>query len=175
MPIHHAHPRRQRGAALVTGLLIMMIMTLIGLAGMQSSIIQTNLATNSQLNTIGYQSAETTLTQVANNATLLIQAMDNGLGSNTTSSLTAYPAKLDGTGTVTVNPTVQITPCGALPVDQCAGFGQDGDLGSNNTTPTCYGFSLAATIDINGQANTQHSQQAKRPIPGQQSAGAWSC
>lgn len=193
MQMTHSNPlpRRQRGAVLITGLLIMTIMTLIGLASMQSSIIQTNLATNSQLNTIGYQSAETALTQVANNATLLIQAMDSGLGKQTSSALTAYSVSLDTTspsanatgpsntansgGTVTVNPTVQVTPCGALPINQCAGFGQDGDLGSNKTTPTCYAFSLTATIDINGQATTRHSLQAKRPIPGQQSAGAWSC
>lgn len=174
-------PRNQRGAALVTGLLIMMVMTLIGLAAMQSSIIQTNLATNAQLNTISYQTAEAVLTDAAS-FNYLSKSLKEANGINLPagteivtldSALETSAAKSGKTGgQVRVATTGQVTFCGTLPPALATGLSLDADQSASNNTYTRYVFDLTATTKIenngNVQAVAQHSQRSTRLMLSQQ-------
>jgi len=167
----HQLPRRQRGAALVTGLLIMIIMTLIGITAMESSIIQTNLATNTQLDAIGFQTTEATLAQANNDGVLLTQAMNSGVGNNPGETFYLQQNitlnKQTG-GAVLVVPSVLPSLCGSLPGTQIQGQGLNNTQSTTNTTSTRYAFSLIATTDVGGQANTQHTLISSLPVPNQQ-------
>lgn len=68
-----ANPQRQRGAALFVGLMLLIVMTLIGLAAMQSTLLQERMAGNFRLVNLAFQSAEDT----ARNAEGAIQADAN--------------------------------------------------------------------------------------------------
>ncbi len=179
-----SHPRRQRGAALVTGLLIMMVMTLIGLAAMQSSIIQSNLATNAQLNTIGYQTAEAVLTS-ATSYTYLSKSLDKPTGTATSIPTGTQDIALEtvtngnnanggggGGGKVAVDTSGQVTYCGSLPAVLASGLSLDADQSVNNNTYSRYVFDLTANAEVkkNGkvQAHVQHSQRSTRLMLSQQ-------
>ena len=59
-PIGHA-PSRQRGAVLVISLLILLIMTLIGITGMQTSVLEERMAGNYRDIALAFQASETAL------------------------------------------------------------------------------------------------------------------
>ncbi len=59
-PIGHARPR-QRGAVLVISLLILLIMTLIGITGMQTSVLEERMAGNYRDIALAFQASETAL------------------------------------------------------------------------------------------------------------------
>jgi len=156
MPIQNLHPLpgRQRGAALVTGLLIMIIMTLVGIATMESSIIQTNLASNTQLNAIGFQTTESALTRASNDAPRIGQALTAGFNNNPGPNI-FYPQQniiLDNNsgGTVAVNASTQVNLCGNLLPSQSPGTGQNANQNALNP------------------AITQHVMQTRIPAPSQQ-------
>lgn len=173
-------PGRQCGAALVTGLLIMVIMTLVGIATMESSIIQTNLASNSQLNAIGFQTTETTLTLSGNDAGLINQAL-NAAFDNTLNNLPRnYPLPditLDtgnrnsgSGGTVPLVATAQVTFCGAPLPSQSPGTGQSANQNALQTMPTEYVYTIMAQTNVGGgQANTRHILQTRIPAMTQNS------
>ncbi len=52
-------PRRQRGAALVVGLLLLTVITLLAIAGMNSASVELVMAGNSQFHQKAFQAAET--------------------------------------------------------------------------------------------------------------------
>ena len=167
-------PGRQRGAALVTGLLIMIIMTLVGIATMESSIIQTNLASNSQLNAIGFQTTESALTRASNDAPRIGQALTAGFNNNPGPKID-YPQQnitLDkkSGGTVTVDASAQVNLCGNLLPSQSPGTGQNANQNALNPTPTEYAYTYTAitNVGVGGQAITQHVMQTRIPAPSQQ-------
>jgi len=176
MPIQNLHPLpgRQRGAALVTGLLIMIIMTLVGIATMESSIIQTNLASNTQLNAIGFQTTESALTRASNDAPRIGQALTAGFNNNPGPNI-FYPQQniiLDNNsgGTVAVNASTQVNLCGNLLPSQSPGTGQNANQNALNPTPTEYAYTYTAItlVGVGGQAITQHVMQTRIPAPSQQ-------
>ena len=177
MPIQHLHPLpgQQRGAALITGLLIMIVMTLIGISAMESSFIQTNLAGNAQLDTVSFQATETALAQADDNGTLLGEAINNATGGTTTTTgqatldRTADTADTSGNlGTVTISTTVSATLCGEFFGPFCEAYGLDANESETEVTSKCFGFTLAATTTADTQAMTEHTQISSRPVPGRQ-------
>jgi type IV pilus assembly protein PilX len=54
----NAGPRRQQGAALFVGLILLILMALIGLAAMQSTLLQERMAGNFRLVNLAFQNAE---------------------------------------------------------------------------------------------------------------------
>ncbi len=177
MPIQNLCPLpgRQGGAALITGLLIMIIMTLVGIATMESSIIQTNLASNSQLNAIGFQTTEAALKNVRiptpNNTNLRNQALgavlNRNLGFNANIIYPQQNITLDNRsgGTVAVNTTAQVGLCGHLRPDESRGTGQNATQDTLKQTITDYAYTYTATTNVGGQAITQHVQQIRFPQP----------
>lgn len=59
--IHDRHAYRQRGAALVISLMILIVMTLIGITGMSTSSLEEKMAGNSRDRALAFQAAEAAL------------------------------------------------------------------------------------------------------------------
>ncbi|WP_231882342.1 PilX N-terminal domain-containing pilus assembly protein, partial [Oleiphilus sp. HI0061] len=57
---------RQKGAVLVVSLIILLLMTLIGVASMSSSIMQEKMASNAQNNNATFQAAENAVSGLIN-------------------------------------------------------------------------------------------------------------
>lgn len=176
-------PLRQRGAALITGLLIMMVMTLIGIAAMESSVIQGNLATNAQLNTVSFQATEATLAR-ATSFTYLSQAMAdevNGasLAVQEDTSLDKKTRNAGSGGKVTVTTTGQVDFCGTLAPELTQGLGLDANQSITNNAYTRYVFDLVVRTDVgnggNVQASTQHTQRSTRLMLSKQGGGIPLC
>ena len=52
-------PQRQRGAALVVGLVLLMVLTVLGVSGMNTATLELTMASNAQFNQEAFQAAET--------------------------------------------------------------------------------------------------------------------
>jgi len=89
--IHNKYPR-QSGVVLVIGLVLILVITLIAIAGLSNSAIQTKLASNAQQHNDAFQAAESALSHaiieiegvplggIAGNSDALAQAMELGNG-----------------------------------------------------------------------------------------------
>lgn len=75
--------QKQSGAALIVSLIILLVLTLIGVAGMNTSVMQERMAVNAQNSNRAFQAAESTLGALtnelyANNLDLLRESMQTG-------------------------------------------------------------------------------------------------
>jgi type IV pilus assembly protein PilX len=52
-------PKRQRGAALVIGLVLLMVLTVLGVSGMSTATLELTMASNAQFSQDAFQAAET--------------------------------------------------------------------------------------------------------------------
>lgn len=59
MKVHGCGFERQNGAALIVGLVLMLVLTVLGVSGMTTSVFGLNMATNSQQQLTSFQAAET--------------------------------------------------------------------------------------------------------------------
>jgi len=57
--ISAAAPSRQRGAALVVGLVLLMVLTVLGVSGMNTATLELTMASNAQFHQDAFQAAET--------------------------------------------------------------------------------------------------------------------
>lgn len=57
--MHAASPQRQCGAALVVGLILMLVLTVLGVSGMTMSVSGLTMASNAQVQQNAFQAAET--------------------------------------------------------------------------------------------------------------------
>jgi Tfp pilus assembly protein PilX len=104
--IRNGHPprarRRQRGAVLIVGLVILLVVTMIGISGQQGTVLQERLAGNMRQNNIALQAAEAGL-QVGlsyiEEQALPIIATDSGTNYVWTSCSVADTDTLNGTAT----------------------------------------------------------------------------
>jgi type IV pilus assembly protein PilX len=76
---------RERGATLIVSLIVLLVLTLIGVAGMNTSVMQERMAANSQNSNRVFQGAESTLRALlddiqANDLDLLRQSMQRASG-----------------------------------------------------------------------------------------------
>lgn len=83
----------QRGAVLIVSLVILLVLTLIGVAGMNSSVMQERMASNAQNSNRAFQGAEssaTALTEIlmSGNLNLLQEAMEAADDLSSTGSVT---------------------------------------------------------------------------------------
>ncbi|WP_456085437.1 pilus assembly PilX family protein [Marinobacter lipolyticus] len=77
--------QRERGATLIVSLIVLLVLTLIGIAGMNTSVMQERMAVNSQNSNRSFQAAESTVRSLmdlvyANNLDLLRESMQNASG-----------------------------------------------------------------------------------------------
>jgi len=61
MPTRHNVKTRQHGAVLIVSLLILLVLTLIGVSSLDGSIMEEKMASNSQIATITFQKAESSI------------------------------------------------------------------------------------------------------------------
>jgi len=62
-------PRKQKGVALVVALMILVIISVIGIAAMRTSLFSVKVATSAQASAMAFQSAETALSAIYDEAT----------------------------------------------------------------------------------------------------------
>ncbi len=148
----------QRGVALITGLLMLLIMSLIGIAAMENSMVQTSLASNTQLKAMSYQEAEIELKRAAT-----LQWMAAAMSSDD------YSKKLpDGTIEGYDNNEVvvksEIKYCGTLPNKNIQGLSLDANQAANSSSYTYYVFDITSKVELKGKggAGSQHSQRNSR-------------
>jgi len=146
----------QSGSALATGLILLTVMSLVSLATLEGALVQTNLATNTQLKVIAFQEAETALKESAT-ANNMIQAM---AANDRTMRLSA----INTTGLQKeVNTTIEY--CGILPSQNTRGMSLDNNQSAmNNNTYVRYVFDITSTVNLNenNQAQAQHTQRSSR-------------
>lgn len=94
----------QRGAALIISLIVLLVLTLIGVAGMNTSVMQERMAVNSQNSNRAFQAAESTVSALtnqlyANDLSLLREAMQNSSGESSKVTVTNLDSGNGITGT----------------------------------------------------------------------------
>ncbi|NMT65517.1 pilus assembly PilX family protein [Marinobacter orientalis] len=92
---------RERGATLIVSLIVLLVLTLIGVAGMNTSVMQERMAVNSQNSNRAFQAAESSLSALlddvqANDLDLLRQSMQRASGESD-----PVPVTIDGDNGVT--------------------------------------------------------------------------
>ena len=68
-------PRKQRGAVLITSLMLLLVMTVIGVTAMKTVIIEEKMAANKQNKVITLRASESAATDALNNLTVLQNAL----------------------------------------------------------------------------------------------------
>lgn len=97
-------PSDQRGAALIISLIVLLVLTLIGVAGMNTSVMQERMAVNSQNSNRAFQAAESTVSALtnklyANDLSLLRESMQNSSGESSKVTVTNLDSGNGITGT----------------------------------------------------------------------------
>ncbi len=87
--LHSSHFQKERGAVLVISLIFLLVMTLIGLTGMKTSVLEEKMTGNSRNQDLAFQAAETGLHGAERYLEALVTASDfdgtiNGLVSEAT-------------------------------------------------------------------------------------------
>lgn len=90
-------PRHQSGAALIVSLIVLLVLTLIGVAGMNTSVMQERMAVNSQNSNRAFQAAESTVSALtnqlyANDLTLLRESMQSATEESSVITVTTLDA-----------------------------------------------------------------------------------
>ena len=93
---HTKSINRQSGAALIVGLILMLVLTVLGVSGMSVSVFGLTMASNAQFELETFQAAETGIDFTIDNANL-----------NTTATQNFTPAYTDGTYTANTQMTAQ--------------------------------------------------------------------
>lgn len=123
----HSHPRTQRGAALIVSLILLIVITLVGLAAVSTTLLQNRMAANQYDRQISFQSAEAGLrvaaALVANNPGLIARNCQSGatlcyanpftdpnLPSSGIHTVTANSGSTVNAGTFTASTTASMQP-----------------------------------------------------------------
>lgn len=101
LAIHTSFRRTQRGAVLVTSLVLLLVMTILGVASLRSSSLEERIAANTVMLTQAFHAAE----GVLNEAVAAASASGTLLGSTMGGTNATVPLTLDGStgGTATVS------------------------------------------------------------------------
>ncbi|KEF29702.1 MAG: PilX protein [Gammaproteobacteria bacterium] len=94
---------KQRGAALIISLIVLLVLTLIGVAGMNTSVMQERMAVNAQNSNRTFQAAESTVSALtnklyANDLTLLRESMQDQNNQSSVISVTTLDSANGITG-----------------------------------------------------------------------------
>ena len=97
--MHAANPSKQQGATLVVGLILLMVLTVLGISGMNMATLELTMASNAQFHQDAFQAAETGLDlALSNNAigtaisgtNIVLPPTELGDGSTTTQAVTTF-------------------------------------------------------------------------------------
>lgn len=121
---------QQQGAALVVGLIVLLIMTLLGISSMSASIAELKMANNLQAQNTGFQAVETAIELVLDGApTGRIASI--GWGVNTTTVMDNIAGVPVATGTVDIDATFTYMGCTNTPAGYELGSGIASGGGGN--------------------------------------------
>ena len=91
----HSH-RKHEGSALIISLLILLVLTIIGVTALNSTVMEEKMSSNFQTGNTAYQAAESavnrTFVTIANDYTLVGQAMAAQAAANAAGTTPAWPA-----------------------------------------------------------------------------------
>lgn len=99
-----AMPKRQRGAALIVGLVLLMVLTVLGISGMNTATLELTMAGNAQFGQDAFQSAETgidlvlarrTFSTVPGSPGNIVPLTPLGDGTYTTQAVTTFMTTTD--------------------------------------------------------------------------------
>lgn len=176
---------KQKGTALITGLVLLTVMSVVSISTLENSIVQTSLSTNAQHKAIAFQEAETAL-QKANSPSHLLAAMKssdrkstlsyksdlgNAASSSTAGAGNAWSkTKAGGTdskGEIEAEAAVEF--CGVLPSGSVRGMSLNSDQSSNSSKKYVrYIFDVSSTVNLTKGRQTKsiHSQRSSRLMMG---------
>ncbi|WP_322002500.1 PilX N-terminal domain-containing pilus assembly protein [Marinobacter alexandrii] len=142
--------RRQQGAVLIVSLIILLVLTLIGLAGMNTSVLQERMAVNAQNSNRAFQAAESSVRALADelyadDLTLLRESMKDA---NDKSSVKTFTA--DAANGITA--TYQAEYLGEVIIT--SGSSMDANESSTLLKGFRYELRGTATMDGTGAAST---------------------
>jgi len=172
------HSISQKGTALITGLVLLTVMSVVSVSTLESSIVQTSLSTNAQHKAIAFQEAETAL-QKASSPSHLISAM----GSSDRKFKLSYKNYSDEeyeAGTLSdesddtqskgkIDAEADIEYCGVLPSGSVKGMSLNSDQASNSSKKYVrYIFNISSTVNLieGRQTKSKHSQRSSRLMMG---------
>ncbi len=142
--------RRQQGAVLIVSLIILLVLTLIGVAGMNTSVLQERMAVNAQNSNRAFQAAESSVRALADelyadDLTLLRESMKDA---NDKSSVKTFTA--DAANGITA--TYQAEYLGEVIIT--SGSSMDANESSTLLKGFRYELRGTATMDGTGAAST---------------------
>ncbi len=157
------HKHSQQGVALITGLLMLLIMSLIGIATMESSMVQSSLASNTELKVMSYQEAEIELKR-ASDLQWMVAAMDDEKRKK---------ELLDDDVNDGIYVKSKISYCGTLPNKNVLGLSLDANQAANSNSYTYYVFDITSDVELKakGSASSQHSQRNSQLMMAASDAG----
>ena len=129
---------RQSGAALIVGLILMLVLTVLGVAGMSVSVFGLTMASNAQFEQATFQAAENGVDFTIENANL-----------NTTTTQNFNPAYSDGRYTATTEMTWQ----GTTPY-----LHSSFSIGEDDGAVAAYHFDVVSTAAGPDGAHSVHTQ-----------------
>ncbi|WP_203301798.1 pilus assembly PilX family protein [Marinobacter sediminum] len=141
---------RQRGAVLIVSLIILLVLTLVGIAGMNTSVLQERMAVNAQNSNRAFQAAESSVRALADelyadDLTLLRESMKDA---NDKSSVKTFTA--DAANGITA--TYQAEYLGEVIIT--SGSSMDANESSTLLKGFRYELRGTATMDGTGAAST---------------------
>lgn len=159
----------QQGAALITGLVIMVVMSLVGIAAMETAVLQTNLASNAQFKAITYQETEAAL-QRGSTLEFMQLAMkrdpDDDRPNFTYDINLSDTYKLGNQEAAGGKASATTLYCGTLASTEKQGIGLDANQAANSGGHTFHVFDVdaAAALTLGGKARSEHTQRSSRPM-----------
>lgn len=120
---------RQRGAALVIGLMLLLVLTLLAISGMNTATVELQMAGNQQYGQNAFQAAETGIEQAM-----------AGNTANTNSATTVSVTAIDGSSTDTYESTTSFEAPNGITAVPSGGF----SMGSG-TSFSAYHFDVTST------------------------------
>ncbi len=150
----------QKGAALVTGLMILVIMSLVGVSVMETAVLQTSLASNSQFKSIAFHEAEAALKR-GSTLKYMKTAMDRDPADDPTEL--NYTDSM-GSQETAVSANATTIYCGTLASQNIRGLSLDANQAANSNSYTRYAFDVTATVTlaVAGHAGARHTQRSSR-------------
>jgi type IV pilus assembly protein PilX len=151
-PMTHAHfnARHQRGAALVVGLMLLVVITLLAIGGMNTASVDLVMAGNTQYQQRAFEAAEVGIETILNDG----QYTPGGEANNEEEENVAIPdPRLPGDKFTYV-----------LSSDLC-GKPQDAIWGSSKTDFSTYHFRIQSTGRSARNAQTEHNQGVAKISP----------
>lgn len=164
---------KQKGTALITGLVLLTVMTIVSVSTIESSIVQTTLSTNAEHKAVAFQEAEAAL-KLASSPTNLLAAM-NDVNGKKNIRYQNYEEDDDHLTTLAsdekgkLEAEANVVYCGILPSGSIKGMSLNANVATNASKKYVrYIFDISSTVNLieGRQTQSKHSQRNGRLMMG---------